>query len=99
MTAATAAAFSRGNDAPADDDGDCYAVEIAFGLMRAHGRMALRRAEQHRDEAKAIGRFGKADLYSAVCVIIIDRDAVFSRSRAPFRAGAPAGQPIASEAA
>ena len=54
------------------------AIEIATELRRHYGDEALKRARGHREDAIDAGRIGRADLYTAVCTIIADRDGVFT---------------------
>jgi len=61
---------------------ESLAAVIAGNLSRAHGAHALGRATERQARAVAAGNHKSADLYRAVCTIIADRGAVFSRSRA-----------------
>jgi hypothetical protein len=58
------------------------AVEVAETLTSQNGDSALGIAREIRLSAIAAGRSGRADLYQAVCTILIDRDQVFSRWKA-----------------
>lgn len=86
-------------DTSLDDAEDCRAAEIAADLMRLHGPHALAKAEHRRDTAEAMRKVMRADLYRAVCVIVADRDGVFSRSRGQHPRIGIAVQPIARDAA
>lgn len=96
MSAAAQAVTFPADDA---DGGECRAIEIAAELVRLHGPLALSRAQQVRDKAATGRRLIRADLYGAVCVVIADRDRVFSRSRGPFYGIERGAYPIASDAA
>jgi hypothetical protein len=58
------------------------AVELAQNLTAEAGDAAFDVATARRKAALSEGRSGRHDLYQAVCVILADRDQVFTRWKA-----------------